>query len=98
MQEYQYFHISRRGDLAAIKPSKFDTFGRMPESAIFVTTSEFINYWKWWIGEGMRSLFLYGINPPPNLAIEEGEDGAEQGDFKIITNKQIPADFICGLR
>ena len=62
----------------------------------FVTTSEFVNHW-WWIGEGMKSLYLYGINPPPDLAIEEGKDGAERGDFKIITNKHIPADFICGL-
>ena len=96
-EEYQYFHISRRDNLAAIKPSKFDAFGRMPEPAIFVTTSEFVNYWKWWIGEGMKSLYLYGINPPPDLAIGEGEDGAEQGDIKIITDKPIPADFICRL-
>lgn len=93
-KEYQYFHISKRDDLAAIKPSKFDAFGRMPEPAIFVTTSEHIDHWKWYIGEGMTSLHLYGLNPSPDLRIEEGEDGAERGDFKIITSEPLSADFL----
>lgn len=93
-EEYQYFHISRRDNLAAIKPSRFDAFGRMPEPAIFITTSEFVTYWKLWIGEGRKTLYLYGINPSPDLRIEEGEDGAERGDFKIITNKPLSADFL----
>lgn len=96
-EEYQYFHISRRDGLTEIKPSKFDAFGRMPEPVIFITTSEFVDRWKWWIGEGMKSLYLYGINPPPDLLIEEGEDGAEGGDFKVITNEPVSADFICRL-
>jgi len=97
MQEYQYLHISRRGDLAKIKPSKFDAFGRIPEPAIFVTTIAFVNYWKWWIGEGRKSLYLYGINTSPDFRIEEGEDGAEHGDFKIVTSEPVSADFICRL-
>lgn len=93
-EEYQYFHISRRDNLAAIKPSKFDAFGRMPEPAIFVTTHEFITRWAIYIGEFKKSLYLYGINPPPDLPIEEGEDGAEGGDFKIITRESLSADFL----
>lgn len=93
-EEYQYFHINRRDGLAAIKPSKFDAFGRMPEPAIFITTREFITRWAIYIGEFRRSLYLYGINPPSDLRIEEGEDGAEGGDFKIITSKPVPADFL----
>lgn len=97
MQEYQYFHISRRDGLTAIKPSKFDAFGRMPEPAIFITTREFITRWAIYIGEFRKSLYLYSINPPPDVQIEEGEDGAEGGDFKIITREPISADFICRL-
>ena len=94
MQEYPYYHVSRRDGLSAIKPSRFDAFGRMPEPAVFVTTRPFITNWKLWIGEGRRDLYLYGINPPAGLPIEEGEDGAERGDFKIITCDPVPAEYI----
>ncbi len=93
--QFHYFHVGRKPDCTEIRPSRFDVHGRMPESAVFVTIAEHIAGWASYIRDGSdRTLYLYGITVPDGVRMEEGLDGAEAGDFKVITNVPLKATFI----
>jgi hypothetical protein len=68
----------------------------MPETAVFVTTVERLGFWAAYIRDtSERKLPLYGVELPEGSRIEEGIDGAENGDFKVITSRALPVKFIC---
>lgn len=94
-EQFQYFHVGRKPDCQEIRPSKFDVNGKMPEPAVFVTTAEHIMGWAAYIRDGSSAtLYLYGVTVPEQARIEEGLDGAQLGDYKVITSVPLKATFI----
>jgi hypothetical protein len=89
----EFFHVSRRSDLTELRPSRFDSFGKMDHKAVFVTTRDRVGSWAAYIGEGCRELYIYRVLPGEYI-LGEGRDGASRGDFKIITDSPIPVEFI----
>lgn len=90
-----YYHVSRKPLLTAIKPTKFDITGRMPERAVFVTDADHINHWTAYIRDGGNApLYLYEITLPDGSRIEEGPDGEEHGDWKVITDQPLACTFL----
>jgi hypothetical protein len=87
------FHVSRKPDLTELRPSRFDAFGRMPEKAVFVTTQEFVRRWAGYVGECIRPVYVYEILLT-NPKLDEGVEGWETGDLKIVTNDPIPVEFL----
>lgn len=92
---FSYFHIGRKSDCEELRPSKFDAHGKMPESAVFVTTEEHIGSWAAYIRDGSpTTLYLYEVTVPEGARIEEGIDGADLGDLKVITQVPLKATFL----
>ena len=89
----ELFHISRRSDLTELRPSRFDSFGKMDQKAVFVTTKDRIGIWSGYIGEGQREVFVYCVLPG-EYVLEEGRDGVAHGDYKIVTDSPVPVQFL----
>ncbi len=88
----ELFHVSRRSDLTELRPSRFDSFGKMDHEAVFVTIKNRVGFWAAYIGEGRREVYVYRLLQG-NYVLEEGRDGAANGDFKIVTDSPIPVEF-----
>ncbi len=91
-----YFHVGRRSDLTELKPSRFDINGTMREKAVFVTTEEHIRGWAIYIRDAKfdQPLFLYRVEVADDARIEDGCDGRERGDLKVVTDMPLPCEFV----
>ena len=95
---YKYFHISPVGPewFTELKPNQFSLTRHFPEMGMFVTTDKFIGKWAGYVLEGHHG-YLYGISKedlPETYVIEEGIDGFEGGDIRIIRDQPLPVTFI----
>ncbi|TSC56557.1 MAG: hypothetical protein Greene071421_138 [Parcubacteria group bacterium Greene0714_21] len=94
--KYTYLHIGRTSNLTFLKPNRFHIQGRLPTFWVFVTTVEFVCEWAIFIGE-LGPAYLYGIREqdlPPNYALEEGINGWDRGDIRIVTEHLIPVTYL----
>lgn len=78
-----------------LKPSKFDINGRMPDLAVFVTDEPHISHWAAYIRDGKSvDLYLYEVTVSDSAVIEEGCDGQQGGDWKVLTNEALQCSFV----
>lgn len=91
-----FYHLNRRSGLTEIPPTKFDSFGKLPEPVIFITDKEHINYWAAYIRDNQpsRLVYVYKIEVPADARIEAGPDGAENGDFRLKTKQPVNCEFL----
>tara|TARA_Y100000310_G_scaffold324311_1_gene386020 strand:- start:571 stop:924 length:354 start_codon:yes stop_codon:yes gene_type:complete len=95
---YRYFHVSpvEPERFTELKPNEFSSTRHLPELGMFVTTVEFIGRWAGYVLEDGFG-YLYGISKedlPENYVIEEGIDGFETGDIRIVRDEPLPVTFI----
>lgn len=67
----------------------------MPDMAVFVTDEARVGYWAAYIRDGkLDDLYLYEVTIPGDAVIEEGCDGQENGDWKVLTSEPLSCAFL----
>ena len=90
-----FYHLNRRPSLTAVLPTKFDSFGKLPEPVVFLTSKEHIKRWAAYIRDNQpnQPIYVYQIELPAKARIEVGPDGEENGDFRLISNQPVKCKF-----